>query len=428
MKAIPLLKRIFASVLLIILAILLLGAGGNTPDNMTERVRTFTRDKEFNFVQWTLDALGLKLGQMALGSEKYLTEPQRRQLVLDYLQLVRQIQSNEAQLHDIYSNPDIKAPDAASSDLRLELTNLRAKREQIAPVAEAILQEQVSAIASQLGLTFGGQPIPPVLFHSSELPWELIVSPRDKIKQDAGIDLIPELSVDQQTALEAQVDHNLNVSSLVVGIGGIGLYPTMVAETGSVNWLSEVVGHEWVHNFLTLRPLGVSYMNSPELRTINETTASIAGKEIGRAVIEKYYPELLPKPVPANPTQPTQVAPEEQMPPEFNFSAEMHTTRVEVDRLLAEGKVDEAEQYMEARRKVFWENGYAIRKLNQAWFAFHGAYADEPGGGAAGEDPVGAAVRTLRAQSVSLADFLNRISWISSYEQLQRAVERGAGK
>jgi len=76
---------------------------------------------------------------------------------------------------------------------------------------------------------------------------------------------------------------------------------------------------------------------------------------------------------------------------------------------------------MEARRVFFWENGYLIRKLNQAYFAFHGAYADQPGG-AAGEDPVGAAVRALRSQSLSLADFLNRISWMSSFEQLKKAV------
>jgi hypothetical protein len=80
---------------------------------------------------------------------------------------------------------------------------------------------------------------------------------------------------------------------------------------------------------------------------------------------------------------------------------------------------------MEQRRIFFWENGYHIRKLNQAYFAFHGAYADEPGG-AAGEDPVGAAVRALRAQSPSLAAFLNRISWMTSFEQLQRAANENA--
>ena len=48
-------------------------------------------------------------------------------------------------------------------------------------------------------------------------------------------------------------------------------------------------------------------MNSPELRTMNETTASIAGKEIGRALIERYYPELLPPPTPANAANPNEL-------------------------------------------------------------------------------------------------------------------------
>jgi hypothetical protein len=68
------------------------------------------------------------------------------------------------------------------------------------------------------------------------------------------------------------------------------------------------------------------------------------------------------------------------------------------------------------------QHGYLIRKLNQAYFAFYGAYADTPGG-AAGEDPVGPAVRALRQQSASLADFLNRISWMTSFDQLQAAVK-----
>jgi hypothetical protein len=136
-------------------------------------------------------------------------------------------------------------------------------------------------------------------------------------------------------------------------------------------------------------------------------------------VIKQYYPEFLP------PETPVAVANEESNqpapPPVFDFGAEMHKTRLEADRLLVEGKIDEAESYMELRRRFFWDNGYHIRKLNQAYFAFYGAYADQPGG-AAGEDPVGAAVRLLRDQSVSLADFLNRISWMWNFTQLQKAV------
>jgi hypothetical protein len=99
----------------------------------------------------------------------------------------------------------------------------------------------------------------------------------------------------------------------------------------------------------------------------------------------------------------------------------MHETRVTADQLLLEGRVDQAEAYMEQRRQFFWENGYAIRKLNQAYFAFYGSYADVPGG-AAGEDPVGPAVRTLRQQSSSLADFVDRMARLTSFGDLQAAI------
>jgi hypothetical protein len=252
------------------------------------------------------------------------------------------------------------------------------------------------------------------------MPSALVVSPRNIIRQDANISLVTDLTLDRQIALEETVDQALNVSTLVVGIGGVGVYPTMVMETTDLNWLADVVAHEWTHNFLSLRPLGINYLTTPELRTMNETAASIAGKELGHALIETYYPELLPPPPPET-TPPSATPQQTPTMQEFDFRAEMHLTRVTVDQMLVEGQIVEAEAYMEARRKIFWENGYQIRKINQAYFAFHGAYADEPTG-PAGKDPVGAAVRALRAQSISLASFLNKISWMWSYGQLQKTV------
>jgi hypothetical protein len=248
----------------------------------------------------------------------------------------------------------------------------------------------------------------------------LIVSPRQVIQQTADISVMPDLPLAEITRLEDAVANGLDVSSLVVPIGGVGVYPTMVNRTTDLNWLVEVVSHEWIHNYLTLRPVGVLYFSTPPMRTINETTANIAGTEIGEAVILRFYPEFAPEPVDEPPPG---EPPKDEEPPGFEFRAEMHETRVQTDALLAAGKTAEAEAYMEARRQVFWDNGYRIRKLNQAYFAFYGSYADQPGG-AAGADPVGAAVRELRAGSVSLADFLDRMTWVTSYEALQRLNER----
>ncbi len=412
-------KRAYWLTILLITLSVMMGASTVSPSDPLERVRAFTRAIEFDYVSWTINSLGIKLGELALGTAKYLPLEAQSKTVLATLDLVRQINQVETQLNDIYADPKISDPDAASTDLHTQLKDLQSQREKLEPIAEDILQDQVNEVATRSHLTFGGQAFPPVLYHTTPPPDALIISPRDVIRQDQNISISPEISVDQMEVLENKVDQSLNVSSLVVGIGGIGLYPTMVMETTDINGLTEVVAHEWVHNYLTLRPLGVSYMNSPELRTMNETVASIAGKELGRAVVEQYYPEYLPPE--SSPEEPAATDNQPAAPPVFDFRAEMHNTRVEAERLLAEGKIDEAESYMEVRRRFLWEQGYHIRKLNQAYFAFYGAYADQPGG-AAGEDPVGAAVRLLRDESTSLADFVNRISWMWNFEQLQRVV------
>ncbi len=413
------LKRLVLVGLVLVVAVALLGSSSVPMTDQTERVRSYTRLIEFDFVSWTLNALGVKIEQAALGTGHYLSDSQQKQIVLEYLKLINQIQDVEGKLSEIYADPNVRDPQTQAAPFRQQLNELFTQRDLLGPLAEGILQRQISIVAADMGLTLGGQPLPPVLYRSTPLPMALIVSPRNVIRQDEDISLLPDLTVDEQASLEDKVDKGLDVSSLVVPIGGIGLYPTMVMQNTDINWLMETVSHEWTHNYLTWHPLGISYENSPELRTMNETTASISGKEIGEAVIARFYPEFAPPPPPEQPSSPSPSSP--STPPAFNFNAEMHTTRVEVDKLLLQGKVSEAEAYMESRRVFFWNHGYHIRKLNQAYFAFYGAYADVAQG-AAGEDPVGAAVRTLRAKSPSLATFLNRMVWISTYQQLKQEV------
>ena len=398
-----------------------LGNSGVINFSIQEQTREFTRQIEFDYVDWTLEALAQKAVQSAMGTQRMLPVEQQRQIVFSYLQLINQERQIQDQINQIYADPSVKNPAVASAGLQSQLADRQNQIQQIAPLVESILQQQISTVLAELGLSLGGQPIPPLLYHVTPLPNALIVSPRSVIRQDADISLQPDLTVAEKNELETEIEAQMDVSALVVPVGGVGIYPTMVMESYDLPWLIETVSHEWTHNFLTLRPLGVNYYTSPELRTMNETTASIAGTEIGEVVIAKFYPEYLPQPQPEH-TQPSQVSEEEPTPPEFDYRAEMHTTRVMADSLLEQGKIEEAENYMETRRQFFVANGYPIRKLNQAYFAFYGAYADQPGG-AAGQDPVGPAVRVLREQNSSLADFINQMSWMTSFAQLQKAVD-----
>jgi hypothetical protein len=76
---------------------------------------------------------------------------------------------------------------------------------------------------------------------------------------------------------------------------------------------------------------------------------------------------------------------------------------------------------MEERRELFVTNGYHIRKLNQAYFAFYGAYADQPG--ATGSDPIGPLLRDIRDHSDSVHQFLERVGAVSSFAQLETLHE-----
>jgi hypothetical protein len=417
-----LLDRILNSIIVVILLLSLSFSNARITE-LRDRVHILAVAQAFDFASWTINAVWVKLTQSAISAPRYFQPQEQHRLVREYLQLVNDVQKTQDDIKLLYSNPSIKDPAAASAALRGKLETLTQRLNSLAPFAEAVLEMQVTKVLKDIGLTSGGQPIPWVLYHTTPLPQNLVISSRAKIEQQTSYVLQPDLSLEQAVALENNMDTRLKVSSLVVNIGGLAAYPTMIMRTSALDWLSSTIAHEWIHIYLGRYPLGMNYETSPELRTMNETTASIAGGEIGKIVMQRYYPELLTQ----DATSPQLIshliggASPDNAPPPFDFRAEMHTTRVHTDELLAQGKIDEAEAYMEQRRQVFWDNGYPIRKLNQAYFAFYGAYADVPGG-AAGEDPVGPAVRALRAQSGSLKEFLERIAQMTSFAELQKAV------
>jgi len=415
------LSLILNRLLLMLICILLLTQSIFIPQTITDKVRQYTGNLEFNYFNWTVDSLLLKAGEAGLHFSASLSAETQHRLVLNYFALVQQEEVLAAKIQQIYADPAVQDPKSAAASYLAQQNQDQAMMDELSPAVEEVLQAQVTEVLSDAGLTLGGQAIPNLLYQTTPLPKALIVSPRSIVRQDVNISLLANLSLDQITQLEATISSKLDVSALVVDIGGVGIYPTMVEQSSDANWVITTIAHEWTHNFLTLRPLGINYDTSNELRTMNETTAEIVGTEVGNQVIARFYPELKSSSG-LTPQSQYGLASTTSAADTFDFNAEMHATRVQVDALLKEGKINEAENYMEQRRQVFVEHGYLIRKINQAYFAFYGAYAQNPVG-AAGADPVGPAVRALRAQSRSLPDFLNRISWMSSFAQLQQAVK-----
>jgi hypothetical protein len=371
------------------------------------------KEQRFDFVAWTLRALSLKGQAFLADTHRYMTPEMEADFVLDYLKRMYYALALESEVERIYADPAVADPEAATADHVSEIDKTRDDLAWRQPLAEAIVQQQVAAILTEEGLAIGGITWPPVMMTMSPIPYMLIVSPRDRIEQVDAAALVPGLSTEAKEAMEDAIFEQLDQSALVVPIGGLGTYPAMIRETASMNWLAEVTAHEWTHHWLSFRPLGVRYLESAAMRTINETVASMVDLEVGPLVIERFYPELAPPPATAAP----QAEAGGLEPPVFDFSAEMAETRQTVDRLLADGEIEAAEAYMEQRRRVFVDNGYLIRKLNQAYFAFYGGYAAEPGG-AAGADPIGPMLRALRAASPSLRVFLEDVGGVTSFEDL----------
>lgn len=388
-----------------------------------EKLNAIVAQQQFDFLVWEANAFAAKAKAALTGGHLFLTEAERKQLVLDYLALLRRAQELDGQINALYVAPNVADPAAASANLLAELTAVRQQITAVQPLAEAIVQDQVAAVLADEGFDMLRQAWPPVLMHMTPLPTVLIVSPRDRIERIYQRTLAPGLTTPDKEGMETAVTNNLDLSALIVPIGGMGTYPAMVQETSNLNWLAEVTAHEWGHHWMSFYPVGI-YYNDPEVRVINETIASLIDREIGAEVIRRFYPELVPPPSP-EPTDPATTPPPPTEPPPFDFNAEMAATRIRVDDLLAEGKIEEAENYMEERRQLFVANGYQIRKLNQAYFAFYGAYADRPG--ATGSDPTGPMLQDIRAHSPSLRAFMDTITPIRSRADLERIWRETTG-
>jgi hypothetical protein len=375
----------------------------------------------FRLAAWETQAIGQKARDVVAQPGAGLSAQAQHDLVVAYFDALGRIEKLTGQIGRIYADPNEADPARAAAALQAELNDLRATQAERRPAVERIIERQVTSVLAEAGLTTAGQIWPPVWFAFTESPDYLIVSPRDRITVKKGVYLEPGMPIADMERIEDRIGRELDVSALVDGTGGFSSYPTMVVAYPDLSWVLDTVAHEWTHTYLYFRPLGWHYGDSSGMRTINETVASIIGDEIGRRVLERYYPEQMP---PAGWPQPLSMRSDwlgrKNNPPPFEYGPFMRKTRLEVDRLLAEGKVDEAEKFMEAQRRILVENGYAIRKLNQAYFAFHGSYAV----GSAATDPIGGKLRLLRRQAGSLAEFLRTAARFSEPGDLDAALRQ----
>ena len=310
---------------------------------------------------------------------------------------------------------------ARMDELQAKLLAAEAPRQALAADVEETIEAAISAVLAAEGLaTFGEFIFPPVDIRLTEPPKLLVTSPRDRIARTHDVLLRSDVTLRDRQALEDGLFSDANLAALVEDIGGLATYPASVPTTQSLRWTLQASAHEWLHHYFFFRPLGQNMFANADMVTLNETIASIAGKEIGDRAFAIMGGEI---PAPA----PTAAQPADVAPQAFDFGAEMNRTRRHVDALLEQGDIEGAEAYMERRRMLFVENGYPIRKLNQAYFAFYGTYADLP----ASVSPIGEQVRRFRELTPDLGDFIARVADISDYDEflrMLRALESESAK
>ena len=110
------------------------------------RIIQMVGQRQFDFLSWEVDAIVDKAEGVLANNDTFLDETSRKQIVLDYLSLIQQSQQIEYQINQIYTDPAVVNPETATAVLQTQLTQLRNEINTRQPVAEAIVQDQVSQI------------------------------------------------------------------------------------------------------------------------------------------------------------------------------------------------------------------------------------------------------------------------------------------
>ena len=400
----------------LVLVCFLGGGCARTPD-FDNHLSSIVKPYSFNIVAWESKTIPREINQWIFGKDEEIDD--EIQVVTEYFSTVEQIRSLRSEVEAI--NAGSGQGDLAA--LEAELNKLQEQRTASEDTVERIIEKQIRETLAQEGIF---HPVdkyirlkvsfPPLNFKLERPPHLLVISPRDRIESMREITLHPNISLKEMENIEAEVD-GLGVSSLVVGLGGLGAtYPTFVTNDASLGFTIDAATEEWLHQYLVFKPLGFLYLldligvsRNYEIATMNETLASMVSKEIGSIVYGQYYSEYESNGAYRGGETET----------ESVFNREMREIRRAVDSYLADGEVEKAEEFMEQKRQYLASMGYYIRKLNQAYFAFYGTYADSP----TSISPIGLELKELRSQSASLKDFLDTVAAMTNRQELRDSIE-----
>ena len=279
--------------------------------------------------------------------------------------------------------------------------------------AERLLERQLSEAAVALNLR-SSLPLfddvqvlwPPIDVDFGEPLRVLAVSRRDEVRLVRTVLLTSDVERGEYERLEAIVEADGEWSAWVTGIGGVALYPAPVVSSRDYLRTLQIMAHEWTHHYLGFHPLGLAYGRSSDMRTINETVADIVGDELGQAAAAR-----------SNAAR-SESDDSERAALLARTDPLLRNLRIEVDELLEQGRIDEAEQRMEEVRLELTDLGRPFRTINQAFLAFRGGY----GASGSSASEWGPRLIALRESSDSLADFLEHVQVINTAEEADRLL------
>ncbi len=277
--------------------------------------------------------------------------------------------------------------------------------------AEEAVEAELSTLLVEMGFSkWFGLIWPPVDIRFEEPPTLLVLSPRDRISLTGSILLESDIKGVDRDEIEQQVLEDHDLIAYVDDLAGLATYPAFVSDLYTTRTVMRTVTHEWLHSYFFFKPLGQNYRSSDAMFTINETTADIVGRELGDIIFERMGGDLT--------VSASRYAPAEDRNPQF--TKVMRDTRKKVDELLAEGLVEEAEEHMREQQWFLRLRGYGLRKLNQAYFAFRGRYAESP----ASVSPIGDQLKELRGLVSSAGDFIRLMAEVGSLDEFEALMER----
>ena len=338
------------------------------------------------------------------------TDEERIEIVNEYLEVTRMLLKETDLLENESKSINYREKSQYTSQRESEIRKLEKTKNVLQARAEEAIEAVMSDVLRKQGLGFRANILfPPTDFRLETPPLILVTSPRNKITLKESKLVKNGIKPDIKEQIEKRVEEDNITSALVDDLAGLGTYPAFVSDKYDLRQIVRTAAHEWLHNYWIFHSFGRNMWDSPEMYTLNETAADIAGNELGDLAFIRLGGTIQ--------NNSSKYSSAELSHP--HLTRILRETRQTVESLLIQGEIEEAEKLMRESQWTLKLGGYSIRKINQAYFAFRGNYAESP----ASTSQIGAELKEYRGLFNTTGEFVKSLTKIKSYEQFKQVLE-----